>query len=105
MADPRLTPLGEMRNLMDPEFVKTNKINCIRLIRQLSGESLREAKEFFEQEWYQFVVEGQRKTSVYAKPVKDFDEILRRLSALENEVYRLTKVEIKQVAKNLFNED
>lgn len=105
MANFRLTSLDEMRMLMDPEFVKTNKINCIKLIRQLSGEGLREAKDFFEQEWYQFVVEGQRKTSAYTKPVEDFDEILCRLSALENEVHHLTKVETRQVAKNLFNED
>lgn len=105
MANHLFTSLDEMRKLMNPEFIKTNKVNCIKLIRQLSGADLREAKDFFEQEWYQFVVEGQRKTSVCAKSVEDFDEILRRLSALENEVRRLTKVEIKQVAKNLFNED
>ena len=50
MANFHLTSLGEMRMLMDPEFVKTNKVICIKLIRQLSGEGLREAKDFFEQE-------------------------------------------------------
>lgn len=90
---------------MDPEFVKTNKINCIRLIRQLSGKGLKESKEFFEQEWYPFVVDEKRSQSVFARPIKEKEEILRRLDAVESELRRLTRIETQQVAQNLFNQE
>lgn len=46
---PKHTPLSEFSDLFDPEFVTKRKINCIKLLRQITGEGLLETKNFFEQ--------------------------------------------------------
>ncbi|MCA1800821.1 MAG: ribosomal protein L7/L12 [Actinobacteria bacterium] len=43
--------LHELSNLLDQHFVSTRKIDCIKLLRQITGEGLKESKEFFEQKW------------------------------------------------------
>lgn len=58
MADPQHTTLDELRELINPEFVKLKKINSIKLIRQITGEGLKETKDFFEQVWQPAVTGG-----------------------------------------------
>lgn len=41
----------EMMDLIDPNFVNNNKINCIKYIRTITRCGLKEAKDFFEQVW------------------------------------------------------
>lgn len=55
MADPKHTTLNELLSLIDPETVANKKINTIKLLRQITGEGLKEVKEFYEQEWEPFV--------------------------------------------------
>lgn len=41
----------DMLNLIDPNFVNHQKINCIKHIRTITRCGLKEAKDFFEQVW------------------------------------------------------
>lgn len=41
----------DMLNLIDPNFVNHNKINCIKYVRTITRCGLKEAKDFFEQVW------------------------------------------------------
>lgn len=50
MAEACFTTLRELRDLMSVDVVSTQKINCIKLLRQITGEGLKETKDFFEQE-------------------------------------------------------
>lgn len=50
MSDCTFFPLNDLRELMDPEFVNSKRINCIKHIRSMTGEGLKEAKDFFEQD-------------------------------------------------------
>lgn len=53
--DPRHVTLDELRNLTDTDYVANNKIGCIKILRGITGEGLRETKDFFEQEWQPYV--------------------------------------------------
>lgn len=107
MAEARFTTLPELRELMSVDVVSTQKINCIKLLRQITGEGLRETKDFFEQEWSPFVLEGQRfgnaNTTSPAQSLELVD-ILDRLQALENIVSELTRNETKKMAATIFTE-
>lgn len=107
MAEARFTTLRELRELMSVDVVSTQKINCIKLLRQITGEGLKETKDFFEQEWSPFVLNDQRfgnanKTS----PAQSLElvDILDRLQALENIVSELTRNETKKMAATIFTE-
>ena len=58
MADPQYTSLDELLQLVDPKFVKQKKINCISLIRQITGKGWNDAENFFEQIWEPTVMGG-----------------------------------------------
>ena len=58
MAEARHTDFASLMQLVNPEFVKNNKINCIKLLLGISGESLKGTKDFFEQEWLPTVEGG-----------------------------------------------
>lgn len=38
-------------DLLDPNFVNNKKIECIKLLRQITREGLKETKTFFEEVW------------------------------------------------------
>lgn len=48
MAEARFTTLHELRDFMSVDVVSSQKINCIKLLRQITGEGLKETKDFFE---------------------------------------------------------
>lgn len=49
MADPQFVPITELKQLFDPAFVASRKIESIKMLRRITGEGLRETKDFFEQ--------------------------------------------------------
>lgn len=102
MIDPRHTSFHELRELMDPDFVNSNKINCIKTLRQITGEGLKDTKDFFEQEWLLFI-NGDRKPRVPVQQSMNELDILRRLNHLEDQVATLTKIMTKERAKGIFN--
>lgn len=107
MAEARFTTLRELRELMSVDVVSNQKINCIKLLRQISGEGLKEVKDFFEQEWMPFVLEGRHfGKSTMTPPAQSLDllDIMDRLQALENIVSELTRNETKKMATTIFNE-
>ena len=107
MAEARFTTLRELRELMSVDVVSTQKINCIKLLRQITGEGLKETKDFFEQKWMPFVLEGQRFGNVNkTSPAQSLElvDILDRLQALENIVSELTRNETKKMAATIFTE-
>lgn len=103
MAEPRFTTLNDLRDLMAPDYVNSKKINCIKTLRQITGEGLKETKDFFEQEWLPFI-NGDR-THRLGQPFNfDQEEILRRLTALEEKVQFLSTAQTKATAKGLFDD-
>lgn len=44
-----LTPLEELKKLFDYQTVSSNKINTIKVLRSITGEGLKETKDFLEQ--------------------------------------------------------
>lgn len=108
MAEARFTTLRELRKLMSVDVVSFQKINCIRLLRQITGEGLKETKDFFEQEWMPFVLEGQRfDKPTMTPPAQSLElvDILDRLQALENIVSELTQNETKKMAASIFTNE
>lgn len=107
MADYHVTPLREFRELMSMDVVSNHKINCIKLLRQITGEGLKETKDFFEQEWMPFVLKGERfDKSTMTSPAQSLElvDIMDRLQALENIVSELTRNETKKMAATIFSE-
>lgn len=49
MIDPIHIPLSKLKQLFDPAYVSKNKIECIKALRAISGEGLKETKNFYEQ--------------------------------------------------------
>ena len=105
MAEPSFVQLSELEKLFDPEVVGTQKINCIKLLRQISGDGLRESRDFLEQT-IQPIIEGKkpRTPQLMAQPNFDPDEIMTRLEYLTNEVNKLKRVQISKQAKGIFND-
>lgn len=107
MADARFTSLPQLRELMSVDVVSSQKINCIKLLRQITGEGLKETKDFFEQEWMPFVLEGHRfGKATMTPPAQSLElvDIVERLQALENIVSELTRNETKKMAATIFTE-
>ena len=107
MAEARFTSLVELRELMSVDVVSNQKINCIKLLRQITGEGLKETKDFFEQEWIPFILKGYRfGISTMTPSTQSFDllGIMDRLQALENIVNELTRNETKKMAATIFTE-
>ena len=103
MSDRTYFPLEDLRELMDIDFVNKKKINCIKHLRAMTGEGLKETKDFFEQEWLPFI-NGERKSYAPQPFNFDQDEILRRLTALEEKVQFLSTAQTRATAKGLFDE-
>jgi hypothetical protein len=50
--------LAELSKLFDKEFVSKEKVNAIKILRSITGEGLRETKDYLEQRLIPFIVEG-----------------------------------------------
>lgn len=99
------TPLNEIRHLMDPEYVQTNKINCIKYLRSITGEGLKETKDFFEAEWLPFVIHGQRNVTKPIASLMQEDairELEKRVDQLESQISALLPNPAKEMAKGIF---
>ncbi|WHM52922.1 ribosomal protein L7/L12 C-terminal domain protein [Sulfitobacter phage vB_SupP_AX] len=94
MADPRFTSFKEIRDLMDAD----QKINCIKILRGITGEGLKETKDFFEQEWLPFA-NGQK----LQKKITEDQALLDRISRLEASVANLQRqIQPKMHASEIF---
>lgn len=104
MADARFTSLVQLRDLMDVDYVNTKKINSIKLLRQISGEGLKETKNFFEQEWLPFI-NGERKAfSSKMDPLKQ-QALEDRVAKLEQTVANLQRqIQPRMQASDIFSE-
>lgn len=107
--DSRHTPLHEFQQLMDHEVVKNQKINCIKLLRQITGEGLKETKDFFEDVWQPFILNcsGKKKSLFNQEPMPDdtYNELLKRVDALTRDVRELKAAQTQNRAKTLFTEE
>lgn len=105
MSGPSIS-LDELRDMMNPQFVMEKKIHCIKLLRAMTGEGLKEAKDFFEDEWLSFVTEGKRPSPVKQNPELQLQllQIERRMSELENDMLSLKKAQTRTMAANIFTE-
>lgn len=69
MIDPKHTSFNDLLNLGNPQYVQANKINCIILLRQITGEGLKETKDFFEQVWQPLVTGNEPTIKTFTKGV------------------------------------
>ncbi len=106
MAERTFT-LEDLRELMDPEFVNQGKINCIKHLRQMTGEGLRETKDFFEQEWLP-LMNGTRtppkEVKVYVEDTPEFHRLSEQVEQLARQVASLRTNQIKVRAAGLLEE-
>ena len=108
MGDRPYFPLRHLRELMDPEFVNKQKINCIKHLRTITGEGLKEAKDFFEQEWLPFINGDRKPPEVIKEMISDtpeFHALVRQVQALSNEVAQLRRTSTKNMAAGIFAEE
>lgn len=112
MGNSPVIPLKYLRELMNPDFVDNKKIECIKYIRMMTGEGLREAKEFFEQEWRP-LVKGERlltpsepieKTLQTLTDYPEFLALARQVRELSNQVDSLNRLRTQPTAQNIFEE-
>lgn len=102
-------PLNDLRLLMDPEFVAKQKIQCIKYLRFMTGEGLRETKDFFEKEWEPFV-RGRQSSSATRPTVRDaplnpeFDALVEQVAQLTEEVYQLKRNQTQTMARSIFSD-
>lgn len=95
MADPRFTTLQELRDLMDAD----QKINCIKILRGITGEGLKETKDFFEQEWLPFAT-----GKTVKKKMTEDQALMDRISRLEASVAFLQRqIQPKMHASEIFS--
>lgn len=103
MSDPIRPRLSELKELFTADVVKNQKINCIKLLRQITGEGLKETKDFFEQ----VVQPAVLNSAPIVGPETDYDdleEIRKALSELRRDVDKLKRPQVSQQAKGLFDD-
>ena len=105
MGDRPDFPLNDLRKLMDPEFVNSWKIETIKLLRRMTGEGLKEAKNFLEDEWIPFVNSTQTPVPKMVHSEMEFDALVQQVQQLAQEVNNLKAAQTKQTAKGIFNND
>jgi hypothetical protein len=66
MAEARFTSLSQLKQLFDLGSVRQGKIETIKLLRQITGEGLRETKDFYEQELLPFLQNGRMMSGTLA---------------------------------------
>lgn len=105
MAERAYFPLKDLRELMDPEFVNKSKINSIKHIRSMTGEGLKEAKDFLEQEWLPFI-NGDRKPPKQVETLitdcQEFIDLQQQVARLVEEVEDLRASQTRTRAKGIF---
>lgn len=104
MADSRWTPLDELTKLFDPDIVSTQKINCIKTVRGITGEGLKEAKDWVEQFLVPTVANMSQNQIKVIDTMPDFDpdEILQQLESLRKDVAELKRAKQISQAKEIF---
>jgi len=108
MADRRYFPMDDLRQLMDVKFLNKSKINCIKHLSSMTGESLRETEDFFEQEWLPFI-NGTRtppeKVTELVSESPEFDHLRQQVQDLAREVADLRSMNTRSRAATIFNEE
>lgn len=108
MANPVFTSFEELHGLMNPEFVNTRKINCIKILRAMTGEGLKETKDFFEQEWVPFI-NGTRtppkEIKTYISEAPEFEALVQQVRKLSEEVDSLKSMNTRSRAATIFNDE
>lgn len=100
--------LDELKKMIDPTWGLQNKIGIIKNIRAMTGEGLKEAKDFCEQIWWPMLEDMQQAfPSGYepkAKPQYVEDEsLIQRIEALERQMAELRRTNVTQVAQRIFD--
>lgn len=105
------TRLNLLEKLLDPDFVSTKKIECIKVLRGISGEGLKETKDFYEQVLHPVVVlklSVKRERQV-GNPFDDespskeeFENIMRMIRKMEQDIAELKRGKAKSEASVLF---
>lgn len=112
MAKQPIIPLSYLRELMNPNFVNHKKIECIKYIRMMTGEGLREAKDFFEQEWMP-LINGERpltpeepseKTLQTLSDYPEFRTLAQQVRELSSQVDSLQRQLGQATVQNIFEE-
>lgn len=108
MTDPKYFPMKHLRDLMDPQFANRTKINCIKHLRSMTGEGLKETKDFFEQEWLP-MVNGTRtppkEIKTYMSETPEFEALVQQVQKLSEEVDVLKSMNTRSRAATIFNDE
>jgi len=108
MADRSYFPMDDLRKLMDVEFVNKSKITCIKHLRSMTGENLREIKDFFEQEWLPFI-NGTRtppkEIKTYISETPEFEALVQQVRKLSEEVDSLKSMNTRSRTATIFNDE
>ena len=91
MVDPRHTSLHVLSSLCNQNFVKNNTINCIQIIRGITGEDLRATKDFFDEIWKPTILGLQPEMKSKQNMNFDPDEVMEHLVALQKDVDHLKR--------------
>ena len=105
MGDRTFFDLYDFRDIMDPTYVAKNKINTIKFIRGITDASLKDAKNFLEQEWEPFIQGKVRLDPQDPTETIEMIEILERLNKLEDHVRSLSSNQTKVMAKGIFDDN
>ena len=101
--------LKELHQMIDPNWGHQNKIGIIKMVRALTGEGLREAKDFAEQVWWPMLEQRaetmftQIGNKVHKPSYVEEESILQRLEALERQMAEIRSTRVSHAAKHLFN--
>lgn len=108
MADRSYFPMEDLRELMNTEFVNSKKINCIKHLRAMTGEGLKETTDFFEQEWLPFI-NGTRtppkEIKTYISETPEFEALVQQVRKLSEEVDSLRSMNTRSRAATIFNDE
>jgi len=107
MTERAYFPINDLRELMDSEFVK-KKINCIKHLRAMTGEGLKETKDFYEQEWLPFINGARtppREIKTYISETPEFEHLRKQVQNLSDEVADLRSMNTRSRAATIFNDE
>lgn len=104
MADPSFMSFKALALLFDPEFVAKQKISTIKTVRQITGEGLKETKDWVENFLQPTVVNMSHNQLHVTEHMPDFDpdEILQQLESLRRDVADLKQEKVTNQAKEIF---